>query len=281
MIPLIPIIESVRDFARHYPVWLCDIWGVLHNGVAAYPEASRALSAFRREGGTVVLVTNAPRPHGSVADQIAGLGVPADAYDAIVTSGDVTRHLIAVEADAGRPLLHLGPERDLPLFEGLPVRLAGLEEAEAVVCSGLIDDETEGPEDYRTILAAMREKSLPMICANPDIVVERGASISYCAGALGAAYEAIGGKVAYAGKPKTPIYVAALAAAGNPDKRKVLAIGDGIKTDILGAADFGIASLFVASAIHMDAGAALSAEELAKLFAGARAPIAAIQRLMW
>jgi len=280
--PMIPIVDSAQAVTGPFTVWLCDIWGVLHNGVTAYPEASEALCSFRRSGGTVVLITNAPRPHGSVARQIAGLGVPAEAYDAIVTSGDVTRRLIEAEANAGHSVYHLGPQRDLPLFEGLGVHLVGPEVANSVVCTGLFNDETEGPDDYRDALAAMRAKSLPMICANPDIVVERGASISYCAGALGAAYEAIGGKVAYAGKPKTPIYEAALAAAGSPDKGKVLAIGDGLKTDILGAHDFGIASLFVASAIHLDTEAGLTPETLAKLFTGqGPRPIAAIERLKW
>ena len=282
---LIPILDGVSELAGRYPVWLCDIWGVLHNGVVSYPKAAAALVRFREAGGTVVLVTNAPRPHRIIGQQIADLGVPALAYDAIVTSGDVTRALIA--AEAGRGLFHLGPERDRTLFEGLAARLVDAGTAEAVVCTGLFDDAIETPDDYREMLAGMRKRALPMICANPDIVAERGASVIYCAGALGAAYEVLGGKVAYAGKPKAPIYEAALAEAarlrsGPVLESQVLAIGDGLKTDILGARDFGLDALFVASAIHLGAGTGLTEESLARLFAAEKfRPIAAIERLMW
>jgi len=281
----IPILSGVRLLAERYPIWLCDIWGVLHNGVAAYPEASAALQRFRAAGGVVVLITNAPRPHAAIASQISALGVPADAYDGIVTSGDVTRALIS--AEAGRGIHHLGPAHDKVLFDGLNVQFADTDAAQVVVCTGLFDDRTETPETYRHALAAMREKAQPMICANPDIVVERGSSISYCAGALGAAYEAIGGKVAYAGKPKSPIYEAAFSSASkfrgrSVGKSDVLAIGDGLKTDVLGAFNFGLDVLFVASAIHLDAQTGLTSESLAELFSDESAhPIAAIERLAW
>ena len=283
--PNIPIAAGVRAFHERYPVWLCDIWGVLHNGVAVYPEAPAALAQFRATGGIVILVTNAPRPHAAIAGQIGKLGVPAGAYDAIVTSGDVTRALIA--AEAGHGVYHLGPAHDRVLFEGLGVSLVGVDEAKAVVCTGLFDDLTETPETYVPALSAMREKSMPMICANPDIVVERGAQICYCAGAIGQAYERLGGKVAYAGKPKAPIYEAALTAAarlrGRPvDRSQALAIGDGLKTDMLGAFDFGLDALYVASGIHLDAAAGLTEAGLAALFAGQPSrPIAAVARLAW
>jgi HAD superfamily hydrolase (TIGR01459 family) len=283
--PTVPIIASVRDFRERYPIWLCDIWGVLHNGVAAYPEASKALQQFRATGGTVILVTNAPRPNMAIAEQIAKLGVPANAYDAIVTSGDVTRTLIAAEARHG--IYHLGPAHDRVLFEGLGVRLCDQEEAGAVVCTGLFDDRTETPETYRPMLARLGEKSLPMICANPDIVVERGSEICYCAGAIGQAYEQAGGKVAYAGKPKAPIYSAAVSAAvrlcgRTVDKRELLAIGDGLRTDMLGAFDFGIDALFVASGIHLDPAAGLTQAGITELFAvSSSRPVAAIARLAW
>ena len=281
----IPIIDGARTLAGRYPVWFCDIWGVLHNGVAAYPAASEALVAFRAAGGTAILITNAPRPHDDVERQIASLGVPADAHDVIVTSGDVTRALIS---DYGkRPLFHLGPERDTSLFEGTGARLTGLDAAEAVVCTGLIDDVMETPDSYRDQLAAMRARNLPMICANPDIVVERGAAICYCAGAIGQAYKAIGGEVAYAGKPHAPIYEVAMTRAaqvrGAPiSKRDVLAIGDGLHTDILGAGLFGIDALFVASGIHLSPSEGLNELTLAKLFTGQGPhPIAATAHLAW
>ena len=281
----IPILDRLSGLAGRYPVWLCDIWGVLHNGEVAYPEASEALCEFRKAGGTVILITNAPRPLDDVERQITSLGVAPAAYDSIVTSGDVTRALI--DQVAGRGVYHLGPERDRSLFEGLAVRLVGLETATAVVCSGLFDDLVETPDDYSELLAAMRAKSLPMICANPDIIVERGSSLSYCAGALGAEYEKMGGKVAYAGKPKAPIYAAALSRVAllrgaPPNLHDVLAIGDGLKTDILGAHDFGIDALFVASGIHLDAGVGLTETSLRKLFENHPSrPVAAIERLTW
>ena len=281
----IPTIDGARSLAGRYPVWLCDIWGVLHNGVAAYPAASAALVAFRGAGGTAILITNAPRPCDDVKRQIANLGVSAEAHDAIVTSGDVTRALIV---DYGkRPLFHLGPERDSSLFAGTGARLTGIDGAEAVVCTGLIDDVTETPDSYKDQLAAMRERNLPMICANPDIVVERGAAICYCAGAIGQAYEAMGGHVAYAGKPHAPIYEAAMARAAQVrgaaiSKRDVLAIGDGLHTDILGARRFGIDALFVASGIHLSPSEGLNERTLAKLFSGQGPhPIAATAHLAW
>lgn len=281
----IPIIASVSALRERYPIWLCDIWGVLHNGVAAYAEASAALRQFRAAGGVVILITNAPRPHEAIAGQIAKLGVPASAYDAIVTSGDVTRTLIA--AEAGHGIYHLGPDHDRVLFEGMGVQLTDLSGARAVVCTGLFDDRNESPATYRKTLARMRESSTPMICANPDILVERGSTICYCAGAIGQAYEQIGGKVAYAGKPKAPIYEAAMLAAGRlrgrqVDNRETLAIGDGLTTDMLGAFDYGLDALFVASGIHFDPATGLTDAALAKLFeAQTSRPVAATARLTW
>ena len=282
---VIPIVDGTRQLAKRYPVWLCDIWGVLHNGVKAYPVAADALIQFRKNGGTVILITNAPRPHDDVERQLAGLGIGRQAHDAIVTSGDVTRRLIADYAAS--PLYHLGPDRDRSIFSGLEARLGPLDEATAVVCTGLMDDLTETPESYRVPLGRMRKHALPMICANPDIVVERGAALCYCAGALGQAYEALGGNVSYAGKPHAPIYEAALARAteiaGKPvDKSGVLAIGDGLLTDILGASRFGIDPLFVASGIHLSAGEGLNEKSLARLFPSqGPQPVAAIAQLAW
>lgn len=279
------ILASVSEIAPDHDVWLCDIWGVVHNGVSAFADAHRALSAYRAQGGTVVLITNAPRPHDSVARQLDGLGVPRNAYDAIVTSGDVTRSLVA--GLAGRPIFHLGPERDLPVFAGLDARLTDTGGAEAVVCTGLFDDATETPDHYADLLGRFRARSLPLICANPDLVVERGNSVVYCAGALAAAYEAIGGPVEYAGKPHRPIYDLALAAAetrrgGVIPKSRVLAVGDGLKTDMAGATGFGIPALFIPSAVHVTPGRALDQGLVSELFPEMSArPVAAIARLAW
>jgi HAD superfamily hydrolase (TIGR01459 family) len=259
----IPYAAGLKDLAPDYDVLLCDIWGVVHNGLVAYPGASDALRKFRKRGGCVILVSNAPRPAASVGFQLDRLGVPRSAYDAIVTSGDITR--AAILEREGQVLHHMGPARDLPLFDALTLRFGSLDEADYVVCTGLHNDETEAVEHYRGRLERMRERGLWMVCANPDLVVERGHRLIPCAGALALAYEEIGGPVHYAGKPHGPIYAAALALAARIagqeriEPRRVLAVGDAIRTDIAGAEAFGIDSLLVARGIH---GAELRLEDL-------------------
>lgn len=256
----VPVLSGIAEMASRFDVILCDVWGVLHDGERAHAAAGDALTRFRALPGErprrVVLVSNAPRPGASVQVQLDGFGLPRSAYDAIVTSGDLTRALIAAKADA--PLYHLGPERDLPIFEGLPARRVPPEEAAQIVCTGLFDDEVETAEDYRSRLAPLRERGLPMICANPDLVVERGARLIPCAGAIASLYEAMGGTVIYAGKPHRPVYEAAVEAAAALDglspaaPDRVLAIGDAIRTDVAGAHGFGVASVLVARGIHAE-----------------------------
>ena len=251
-----PFTPHFATLARGYDVALCDVWGVVHNGAAATSEACDALAHFRKQDGTVVLITNAPRPGEIVArTTLDRLGVPRAAYDGIVSSGDVTRALIA--ARAGAPVFHIGPERDLGLFDGLDAPLAPLEDADYTVCSGLIDDTVETPQDYQDLIARMRARALAMICANPDVVVERGDQLVYCAGAIADLYAAAGGDVVFAGKPYRPIYEQALALAEatrgkRAEHRRVLAIGDSVRTDVKGAAAFGIDCLFVIAGIHAE-----------------------------
>lgn len=247
------LVTGLRELAPGCDLILCDVWGVLHNGLRAHAEAGDALTRFRAGGGRVVLVSNAPRPAAAVQAQLDRLGVPRTAYDAILTSGDLTRQ--EVERRRDEVLHHLGPERDRPIFEGLDLTFGGLDQADYVVCTGLFVDDRESVEDYRDTLAVMRRRSLPMVCANPDLVVERGHQLLPCAGALAAAYEALGGEVFYAGKPHRPVYDRALAmgaelAARPIARERVLAVGDAIRTDIAGAAGAGIASLLVARGIH-------------------------------
>jgi HAD superfamily hydrolase (TIGR01459 family) len=247
------LLDRFSTLAPHYDVVLSDIWGVIHNGVAAFPEACAALARFRAEGGTVILVTNAPRPNSSVRRQLADLRVPADAYDGVVSSGDVTRGVIA--GRTGQSVFHLGPARDRPIFEGLDLRFAEADAADYVVCSGLFDDETETPEDYRDLLARLRARNLFMLCGNPDVVVERGDQMIYCAGAIADLYASMGGEVLYAGKPYAPIYDLSLAEAeavrGMTSPRgRVLAIGDSVRTDFAGSVRQGIDCLFVTAGIH-------------------------------
>ncbi len=250
----IPILASINDLGSARDAWLTDIWGVMHNGVAPFQSASDACIRFREAGGTVLLLSNAPRPHTSVAEQLDRIGVPRAAWDAILTSGDAARALIG--AYAGRPVFPLGPERDAPVYDGLPITLSDAATAEIISCTGLFDDETETPDDYASLLADFAARDVPMICANPDLTVERGNKIVYCAGAIAAAYEKLGGRVSYAGKPHGPIYDLAFEAltklrAKPVARERVLAIGDGIRTDITGAARAGIDSIFIPSGIHV------------------------------
>jgi HAD superfamily hydrolase (TIGR01459 family) len=283
--PHIPLLRSIAPLAATSDAWISDVWGVLHDGVRPYPAAAAACQEFRAGGGTVVLVSNAPSTGQEVAAHLGGMGVPRTAYDAIVTSGDVTRVLIS--AWAGRPVHHLGPDRYLGTFDGLDVRFAPLGEAAVVVCTGLIEDEQETPEDYRALLADLHARKIPMICVNPDIVVERGHRLIYCAGALAEAYAALGGEVAYAGKPHPPIYARAreliAEARGAPvETHRILAIGDSIKTDIVGAAAAGLRAVFIASALHVAGGEALDEVMLGRLFGGHPAPpVAALTGLTW
>ncbi|MEO0619974.1 MAG: TIGR01459 family HAD-type hydrolase [Pseudomonadota bacterium] len=282
---MIPVITSAHTLASDYDAWLCDIWGVVHNGRDPFVAAAEALVAYRAQGGTVVLITNAPRPNTEVAEQLVYYHLPDEAYDAIVTSGDVTRHLITERA--GKPIFHLGPERDRPVFAGLDVTLVKADAAELIVNTGLFDDYTETPEDYRERLTAFHERGVPMICANPDLVVERGAEIVHCAGGLAVLYEEIGGQVIYAGKPHLPIYDLCRdrirAARGMvPDNSRILAIGDGLKTDVRGAHAAGLDCLFVPSGIHLQPGQKRDQATLDGLFEGAeKKPVAAINGLSW
>jgi HAD superfamily hydrolase (TIGR01459 family) len=286
---LVPFIERLEPLARDYDVLFCDVWGVVHNGMNAFPSACDALKRFRERGGTAILITNAPRAGEAVARILDRLGVPRAAYDAITSSGDVTRGIVA--ARLAQAVFHLGPQRDLSIFAGLDVKFAGLENADYVVCSGLFDDTTETPESYRDMLAAMRARSLFMVCANPDIVVERGDTLVYCAGALADAYAAQGGQVLYCGKPHAPIYGAALAAAAGlrggaaPSRRRVLAIGDSVRTDLKGAAAYGIDYMFVTSGIHAEEYGSRDAPDMAALnavFAAAGVePKAVMRGLVW
>lgn len=245
-------ITSLAEIEGRYPAIFCDVWGVLHNGERAFSEPARALEMARSKGIAVVLLTNSPRPHDGVEAQLHALGVPREAWDRIVTSGDVTRDLIAA---GPRRIFHLGPEHDYPIFDGLDVELVEEFEADAVVCTGLFDDEVETPEDYTELLTRLRARNLPFICANPDVVVERGDKIIWCAGALARDFAQLGGRTLIAGKPHAPIYDAALKAAASALGRdvaraEVLCIGDGVMTDIKGAVDNGFDVLYVSGGVH-------------------------------
>ena len=248
-------VEKLRDLVDGKEVVLSDIWGVVHNGLESFPEACDALHTYRKQGGTVILITNAPRPANSVQRQLRKLGVADETYDAIVSSGDLTRLFVADHP--GKKMFWLGPERDSSIHRGLDAVIAPLEQADYIVCTGLFDDETETAEDYRAMMLQARERKLTLICANPDIVVERGDRLIYCAGAIAELYRELGGEVIFYGKPHRPIYERAMALAAERSGHKaqlnrVLAIGNSVRTDLTGAHGFGIDCLFVTRGIHSE-----------------------------
>ena len=247
---------GLSALADRYDVLLCDVWGVIHNGVESFPEACQALVEWRAHHGPVILISNSPRPSAAVVEQLDRLGVPREAWSAFVTSGDATRALLRERAPG--PVWAVGPDRDAVLYEGLGLAFAGPQDAAFVSVSGMKDDEVETPEDYRQALAVAAERGLALVCANPDRVVQRGDRLIYCGGSLADLYESLGGQVLMAGKPYAPIYDLALAEAqalkGGPvDRARVLCIGDGVITDVKGAHDQGLACLFIAKGIHGEA----------------------------
>lgn len=283
------LVPGLSAIASNYDGILCDVWGVLHNGVSGFKDAAVALQRFREEtGGSVVLITNAPRPNPPIREQLAGLGVTRDSYDEIVTSGDVTRQLL--NEAAGSKLYHIGPERDFTLYDGTGVELSSAEDASIIGCTGLFNDEVETPDDYREQLEALAKRGLKMICANPDIVVERGDRLIWCSGALARLYEELGGEVAIVGKPYTPIYTSARAhlakvRGGEVAQNRILAIGDGLPTDIKGAYQEELDVLFITGGIHAaDFGPVDTPDEMrvkARLAEEGMTATAAIPRLVW
>ncbi len=242
----------MQRLSSAYPVWFCDIWGVVHNGVKPFPITVAALSRHRAAGGTVILVTNSPRSHLGVETQLLEIGVDPQSHDRIVTSGDVTQELM--RRHGGGKVFHLGPSRDHSIYAGTGVERVGVEEAHAVLCTGLFDDVNDQLSDYDQLLDDLKRRKLVMICANPDKIVKKGDRILYCAGKLVELYAERGGEVLMAGKPYRPIYDLALAEARRITGRdvslsEILAVGDGPETDIRGAADYGIDALLVAEGI--------------------------------
>ncbi len=249
----VPHLLRLRDLAERYDAIISDVWGVVHDGIRATPGASEALSAARGAGLAVVLLTNAPRPPDSVREQLRGLRVPDAAYDAIVSSGGVTRALLGDEGDA--PFFHLGPARDVAVFEGLAARPGPLEEARYILCTGLVNDETEQAEDYRAFLEQALDAKLKLYCANPDLIVERGHRLIPCAGAIADLYERMGGEAIWVGKPHPLVYARARGeitrALGREVARdRILCIGDAFRTDIAGANAEGHDCIMTLAGIH-------------------------------
>lgn len=257
-------LSGLNEIHSQYDAVLCDVWGVIHNGRAAFSDAVHALTEFRKAGGTVVMLTNAPRPSSQIPAQFEALGVPDECWDGIVTSGDATRALLLKSAPG--PAFKLGPAKDDHLYQDTRMIFSELDEARLVSCTGLFDDNTETPDDYIALLKTAAALRLPMICANPDKVVHFGDRLIYCAGALAEEYAHLGGEVVFGGKPHDPIYALSYARLeemrGKPlDHSQVLAIGDGLSTDIAGAAAQGLDCLFITGGIH---GAQMTGDVFAK-----------------
>lgn len=253
------IIESFSEIAHNYDAVFCDLWGCLHNGKRPFEAAIAALQSFRDGGGFVLLLTNSPRPKSSVEIQLDGIGVPRDLYQEVATSGDSARSALA-SGSFGTNVFHIGPDRDAPFFasDDIPdlakINRVPLDQSDSIVCTGLFDDQTETPDDYAAIFLEAKNRGLDLLCANPDIVVDLGDKRIFCAGALAKAYTERGGTSHYFGKPHAPIYDLArnrmTAATGRViDNKRILCIGDGIGTDILGAVNEDLDSLFISGGL--------------------------------
>ena len=285
-----PILTSAGPLLSRYDAVFCDVWGVMHNGRKAYPEAGAALARFRSGGGTVILVSNAPVPATGVERVLEKTGVRRDAWDAIVSSGDIAlRHI----AEKGYARMHwIGPsKRDYALYVRLNEPSTPLDEADAIVCTGLVDDRNETVADYRAVLEAGVARGLPFVCANPDLVVDVGAEQLLCAGSLATEYERLGGQVFWAGKPHSSAYATALDRATElrgsaPALARILGIGDAVRTDLAAARGLGVDALFIAQGIHKDevlANGVIDPARLARLFAPPGTPpaFAAMTQLVW
>ena len=252
---MIPFLTHLKDTLSDYDTLICDVWGVLHDGVRVYPHVNETLQTYRAQGGRVVLLSNSPGTSANVAHVLKDKGVARDAWDVMVTSGDLTRFEITRRKLSA--VYHIGTARDLPTFNGLNVQRVALEDAQALVVTGLVDDVNETAEHYRPILEKALERGLALICANPDLIVHVGSDLYPCAGAIAALYEEMGGEVYWAGKPHKPAYDRAFEAASklwnkpHPDL-KILAIGDAIRTDIAGAHGAGLPAILITQGIHRD-----------------------------
>lgn len=281
-------LDGLSEIAPRYDVVLSDIWGVVHNGIAAHPTAVEALVNFRRSGGRVVLISNAPRPSGPIIQMLDDFGVSREAYDAVVTSGDATR--VILEGYRGKTVHYVGPPVvNESLFEGLDITVGSAEEAKAVVVTDL-DTDDDTPDMYNDRITLWLSRNLPLIAANPDRVVEHGDQILYCGGALADLYEARGGMIVMVGKPYKPIYTEALRlaeqAAGRPvDRTRILAIGNSVRTDAIGAAGAGLDLLFITGSIHaaeLDAFGNPDPEAIRALVEPSGATVAGVMpRLSW
>lgn len=289
----IPVLSGLSRLGRRYGAYIIDLWGVVHDSITPYPDAVACLRRLRADGGKVVFLSNAPRPNDNVETMLDAIGVPRDAYDMIVTSGDDTRDALAGRRDGphaalGRRFLHIGPDANLCVIAGLDFeRVDDVGRAEFLLATGINDEKMETVAAYADLFTAALARGVPMICANPDLTVMRGSKRVLCPGSLAADYERRGGTVLYHGKPHAEVYDYCFARIGDYARDDVLAIGDTPRTDLAGAARFGLATVLVTGGIHAEdfhptpeapADPAMIAAACAK--ENVR-PLAAIDRLVW
>ncbi len=241
-------IDGLSVLRNEYDALLCDVWGVIHNGVSLFPHVTECLENWQKSGGKVLLFTNAPRPAEIVKQYLDNLCLPKSTYDKILSSGDATQEILIERLNAGQKCYFIGPSKDMDLFNNIDINFVEPHEADFVLITGLLDDSIQTPEDYKDIIKTLRIKNLPMICANPDKTVQIDDRIIYCAGAVAKLYEEEGGEVTWVGKPHTPIYTmgkAQLQTLTGKENPRILAIGDGYETDILGANQAQLDVMFV------------------------------------
>ena len=289
---LVPQIAGLSTVVGRYDGMILDLWGVIHDGERPYPGVVECLDRLTAAGKRLCLLSNAPRRTGGVIAKLAGMGIGPERYRHVMTSGEATYEALRDRNDPwhaalGTRLYHMGPERDVDVYDGLPYAVAGRpEEADFVLNTGIVDFD-EGLDDYAPALQACRDRGLPMVCANPDLVVMVGERLVICAGTLAARYEAMGGTVFHHGKPHAPVYHRCLALMGITNKRRILAVGDSLRTDVAGANAAGIDSALVTGGIHREElggawGTAADPERLAAAIeASGHLPTWALPRLVW
>lgn len=290
MIDAVPVLSSIGEIADRFDAFIVDLWGVVHDGEKPYPGIVEAFAAMRVGGRQVCLLSNAPRRVPTVRRKLRGMGIADDAYDKLMSSGEATYHALRDRPDAfhralGHDFYHLGAQWDADVFDGLPYRPVAMDQAGWVLNTG-IKHIAEPLEMYLETLEAARARGLPMVCANPDLIVMQGARIGICAGMIAKRYEEMGGRVAYHGKPHRGVYDHVRDLMGDPPRERVLAIGDSLRTDIRGGQMAGFKTLFVAQGIHADDMSAHGQPDGARIARAAReeglaAPDFAIHSLVW
>ena len=280
------IISGLSEIADNYDALICDIWGVLHNGRAPFDGVDAALKNFRQKGGKTLLLSNAPRPGDSALKRLDTIGNSRDGFDDILTSGDTVRALMNEMALEGQKVCHIGPEKDADLVAGLDVEFTDEDNADAILFSGMYDDMVETPDDYADMLARFKARGLPLLCPNPDRTVQFGDKVIFCAGAVAEKYENLGGEVVWIGKPYPRVYDRAMTVLSEMtglEKPRILAIGDGPKTDIPGAEAAGIDALFIGGGLAGASGADIETPEaIGKILAAENTQCRyAIRHLIW